>query len=77
VLLRKERPACPEAFDLVAETRSRVPHGTGEDFCFYSLRDVKSFGEESSVEEFADYGQQAIHPSHRKTKAFWPSSVVL
>jgi hypothetical protein len=45
-------------------------------FCFYSLRDVKSFGEESPVEEFAGYDQQAIHPSLPKTRAFWPSSVI-
>src|SRR5450755_1678347 len=44
-------------------------------FCFYSLTDVKSFGEESPVEEFAGYGQQAIHLSLPKTRAFWPSSV--
>jgi|GEM_PF-5166596 hypothetical protein len=44
-------------------------------FYFYSLTDVKSFGEESPIEEFAGYSQQAIHPSLPKTRAFWPSSV--
>jgi hypothetical protein len=45
-------------------------------FCFYSLTDVKSFDEESTVKEFAGYGQQAIHPSLSKTRDEWPSSVI-